>query len=246
MVNLKLNTKQQILKLDNQIIKCTSCPRLVKWRKDISVTKRAAYLTEKYWAKPVPGFGDPNAKILVVGLAPGAHGANRTGRVFTGDRSGDWLYRALFDVGLSKQPESNNLNDGQKLFNTRITCAVHCAPPKNKPLPSEITNCNKWMSSEIQILWPNLKVVVALGKLAWERVIEQLLNQKDLLPETERKKLKPKPKFSHGASFKVIGSDGAVRLVLASYHPSQQNTFTGKLTRSQLQKVFEKAGRFAH
>ena len=182
----------------------------------------------------------------MVGLAPGAHGANRTGRVFTGDRSGDWLYRALFDVGLSKQPQSNNLNDGQKLFNTRITCAVHCAPPKNKPLPSEITNCNKWMSSEIQILWPNLKVVVALGKLAWERVIDQLLNQKDLLPEAERKKLKPKPKFSHGASFKVIGSDGVVRLVLASYHPSQQNTFTGKLTRSQLQNVFEKAGRFAH
>lgn len=254
--NLNFKTLKQ---LDSEISKCKTCPRLVDWREEIGQTKRLAYKYDKYWAKPVPGFGENDAKILVVGLAPGAHGANRTGRVFTGDRSGDWLYKALFDVGLAKQPESISIDDGQKLFKTRITCAVHCAPPGNKPLPDEIANCRSWFSNEIRILWPNLKVIVALGRLAWDCVIKELnseLVESSQLETSKKlktskttktlKKLKVKPKFGHGASFKIKGQDGHTRLILASFHPSQQNTFTGKLTRKQLQKVFEKASRFAH
>lgn len=244
-VSTKTVTKYKTVKaLDLQISKCKSCPRLVDWRREIGITKRAAYRSDNYWSKPVPGFGDLDPKILVVGLAPGAHGANRTGRIFTGDRSGDWLYRALFDVGLAKKPESINRDDGQKLFQTRITCAVHCAPPNNKPLPIEISNCRSWFTNEISLLWPNLKVIVTLGKLAWDSVIDQLNSR--LLPNSQLKLLKPRPKFAHSANFKVIGNDGQTRLILASFHPSQQNTFTGKLTRKQLQKVFEKASRFAH
>ena len=225
--------------LDKKIIKCTACPRLVNWREEVAVTKRKSYQGEKYWGKPVAGFGPSDAKVLVIGLAPGAHGANRTGRIFTGDSSGDWLYRALFRAGLAKEERSTARNDGQELFDTRITCAVHCAPPENKPSTEEIEECSEWLNLEVKALFATTRTYLALGGLAWKATQRALIANGEELP-TKR------PKFSHGANFKFRGSDGNIRLVIGSYHPSQQNTFTGKLTRSQLDSVVRKAGRFAH
>jgi len=225
--------------LDKKIIKCTACPRLVNWREEVAVTKRKSYRGEKYWGKPVAGFGPGDAKVLVIGLAPGAHGANRTGRIFTGDSSGDWLYRALFRAGLAKQEKSTGLNDGQELFDTRITCAVHCAPPENKPSTKEIEECSEWLTLEVKALFATTRTYLALGGLAWKATQRALIAIGEELP-------RKRPKFSHGANFKFRGSDGNIRLVIGSYHPSQQNTFTGKLTRSQLDSVVRKAGRFAH
>ena len=225
--------------LDKKIIKCTACPRLVNWREEVAVTKRKSYQGEKYWGKPVPGFGPSNAKVLVIGLAPGAHGANRTGRIFTGDSSGDWLYRALFRAGLAKEERSTARNDGQELFDTRITCAVHCAPPENKPSTEEIEECSEWLDLEVKALFATTRTYLALGGLAWKATQRALIANGEELP-------RKRPKFSHGANFKFRGSDGNIRLVIGSYHPSQQNTFTGKLTRSQLDSVVRKAGRFAH
>ena len=225
--------------IDKKIIKCTACPRLVSWREEVAVTKRKSYQDEKYWGKPVAGFGPENAKVLIIGLAPGAHGANRTGRIFTGDSSGDWLYRALFRAGLAKQELSKSRSDGQELFDTRITCAVHCAPPENKPNTKEIEQCSEWLDLEIMALFATTRSYLALGGLAWKATQGALLSIGEELP-------RKRPKFSHGASFKFRGSDGNIRLVIGSYHPSQQNTFTGKLTRSQLDSVVRRAGRFAH
>jgi uracil-DNA glycosylase family 4 len=225
--------------IDKKIIKCTACPRLVNWREEVAVTKRKSYQDENYWGKPVAGFGPDDAKVLIIGLAPGAHGANRTGRIFTGDSSGDWLYRALFRAGLAKQELSKSRRDGQELFDTRITCAVHCAPPDNKPSTKEIKKCSEWLDLEIKALFATTRSYLALGGLAWKATQGALLSIGEELP-------RERPKFSHGASFKFRGSDGNIRLVIGSYHPSQQNTFTGKLTRSQLDSVVRKAGRFAH
>jgi len=225
--------------LDKKLIKCNECPRLVSWRNEVSITKRKAYLDENYWGKPVPGFGASDAKLLIVGLAPGAHGANRTGRIFTGDSSGDWLYRALFNAKLAKQPESTSIDDGQELFGTRITCAVHCAPPDNKPTTQELRNCGNWLADEVKTLFPTVRAYLALGNIAWQATLRTLSEIGEELP-------RKRPKFGHGANFKCQGSDGNIRLVIGSYHPSQQNTFTGKLTRSQLDFVVRKAGRFAH
>ena len=232
-----LPTSLQIL--DQKLINCRSCPRLVKWREEIAQTKRKAYQDQEYWGRPVSGFGPKDAKVLIVGLAPGAHGANRTGRIFTGDSSGDWLYRALHGAGLAKEATSISRFDGQKLFETRITCAVHCAPPDNKPTTEEIQECSKWLNSELEILFPRIRSFLALGSIAWKSTIEALLEFGEDLP-------RKRPKFGHGVNFKFRGSDGNTRLVIGSYHPSQQNTFTGKLTRSQLDSVVRKAGRFAH
>ena len=225
--------------IDEKLVKCRTCPRLVQWREEISVTKRKAYQAEKYWGRPVPGFGPSDARVLIVGLAPGAHGANRTGRIFTGDSSGDWLYRSLYKNGLAKIETSKSKDDGQALFDTRITCAVHCAPPGNKPELHEITECSNWLNQEIQALFPTIRSFLALGGLAWKATIRALGEIGEELP-------RKRPKFSHGANFKFQGSDGNIRLIVGSYHPSQQNTFTGKLTRSQLDSVVKKAGRFAH
>ena len=225
--------------LDRKLLKCEACPRLVKWREEVAVTKRKSYAKEKYWGRPVPGFGPENAKLLVVGLAPGAHGANRTGRIFTGDSSGDWLYRSLHNAGLAKLPISESRSDGQELFNTRITCAVHCVPPENKPSTDEIASCSSWFNLEVATLFETTRAYLALGQIAWRSTITALVEIGEELP-------RKRPKFSHGASFKFRGSDGNIRLVIGSYHPSQQNTFTGKLTRSQLDSVVRKAGRFAH
>jgi len=223
-----------IKKLDNEIIACTACPRLVSWRQEISITKRKSYQDETYWAKPVTGFGPADAKLVIVGLAPGAHGANRTGRIFTGDSSGDWLYRALHKAGLAKIPTSTSKSDGQELINTRIICAVRCAPPDNKPSNEEKATCSPFMKREIELLLPTTKSYLVLGNFAWGALLAQLSELGFEIP-------KPKPKFGHGAKFKTMGPDGVLRLVVGSYHPSQQNTFTGKLTEKALDSVIKAA-----
>ncbi len=224
--------------LDKAIVKCTDCPRLVDWREEVAITKRKAYENDKYWGKPVPGFGPSDAKILIVGLAPGAHGANRTGRIFTGDSSGDWLYRSLHSAGLAKLSTSTGINDGQELINTRITCAVHCAPPDNKPSTDEKHECNKYLSEEIRLIFPTVRVFLALGNLAWNSLFATLSELGEDLP-------KPRLKFAHGVKTTFTGSDGIKRYLLASYHPSQQNTFTGKLTYEQLDKIMISALKLA-
>jgi uracil-DNA glycosylase family 4 len=227
---------KNIERLQNKIINCKDCSRLVSWREEISTVKRKAYLDENYWAKAVPSFGSNTPKILVVGLAPGAHGANRTGRVFTGDSSGEWLYRSLFRNGLAKIPTSDGPDDGQELFDLRITCIVKCVPPENKPTPGEIKNCARWLGDELEIFYPTVKAIVALGALAWGQIVKSLSFE----PE-----FKSSVKFSHGSEIRWRGEDGNNRILLGSYHPSQQNTFTGRLTEAMLDQVFEKAGRFA-
>ena len=217
--------------------KCSACPRLVQWCKDVAITKRKAYESEEYWGKPVSGFGPADASILIVGLAPGAHGANRTGRVFTGDRSGDWLFGSLHRNGLAKLASSTSLHDGQELLGVRITCAVHCAPPDNKPSTEEKATCSPWLLKEISLLLPTLRSFVALGKFAWDGLIDSLKAMDFQVPT-------PKPKFGHGSQCEVIGPDGVQRLLIGSYHPSQQNTFTGKLTEAQLDQVFELASAY--
>ncbi len=223
--------------LDKTIVECTLCPRLVGWREEVAVTKRKAYQDEKYWGKPVPGFGPANARFIILGLAPGAHGANRTGRVFTGDQSGDWLYRALHKAGLAKIATSESRDDGQALIDTRILCAVRCAPPENKPTTEEKAECAPYFQNEIELLMPTAKTFLALGNLAWTQIYTTLTQMGEVLP-------KPRPKFGHGASFTFTGKDGVKRLVLGSYHPSQQNTFTGKLTEKMLDQVIKKGNTF--
>jgi len=223
--------------LDQKIIACTKCPRLVQWREDVAVVKRKSYENEKYWGKPVPGFGPADARILIVGLAPGAHGANRTGRIFTGDSSGDWLYKALHKNGLASMPTSTSADDGQKLIDTRITCAVRCAPPDNKPSTEEKSECSDYLVNEIELLLPTARTFVALGSFAWSAIIKSLRVLGHQIPS-------PTPKFGHGESFTFFSADGVKHLVLGSYHPSQQNTFTGKLTEPMLNSIFKKAKSF--
>lgn len=223
--------------LDKAIIKCTLCPRLVQHREEVAITKRKAYENEEYWGKPVPGFGPADARYVILGLAPGAHGANRTGRVFTGDSSGDWLYRALHKAGLAKLPTSTSRDDGQELFETRILCAVRCAPPDNKPSTEEKKVCAPFFHNEIALLMPTARTYLALGNLAWTQIYSTLIEMGESLPT-------PRPKFGHGASFTFKGNDGVKRMVLGSYHPSQQNTFTGKLTEKMLDAVIKKGKTF--
>jgi uracil-DNA glycosylase family 4 len=185
----------------------------------------------------VPGFGPDNARIVIVGLAPGAHGANRTGRIFTGDSSGDWLYKALHKNGLATIPTSTSADDGQKLIDTRITCAVRCAPPDNKPSTEEKIECSDYLVNEVELLMPTARVFVALGSFAWSAIIKSLRTLDHQIPT-------PTPKFGHGESFTYVSPDGIKRLVLGSYHPSQQNTFTGKLTEPMLNAIFKKAKSF--
>ena len=233
----RLSKAKSLPLLDKEIIGCRKCPRLVQWREEVAVVKRKSYEDQNYWGKPVPGFGPSDARIVIVGLAPGAHGANRTGRIFTGDSSGDWLYKALHKVGLATMPTSTSAVDGQKLLDTRITCAVRCSPPDNKPSTEEKSQCSDYLVNEIELLMPTARTFVALGSFAWSAVIKTL---RTLGHEI----LSPTPKFGHGESFTWIAPDGIKRLVLGSYHPSQQNTFTGKLTEPMLNAVFKKAKSF--
>jgi uracil-DNA glycosylase family 4 len=223
--------------LDQKIVSCTKCPRLVDWREEVAVIKRKSYENEKYWGKPVPGFGPENARIVIVGLAPGAHGANRTGRIFTGDSSGDWLYKALHKNGLATIPTSKSVDDGQMLIDTRITCAVRCAPPDNKPSTEEKIECSGYLVNEFELLMPTARSFVALGSFAWSAIMKSLR-------ELNHRIATPTPKFGHGESFTWVGPDGIKRSVIGSYHPSQQNTFTGKLTEPMLNSIFKKAKSF--
>lgn len=224
-----MTTLTELEGLEREINSCRACPRLVAWREQVARDKRAAYANEEYWGRPVPGFGDPRARIIVIGLAPGAHGANRTGRVFTGDRSGDWLYRALFEAGLANQPTSQRPGDGLVLRDAWVTAAVRCAPPDNKPSTEERTRCEPFILRELALLQQR-RVVVALGAFAHAAALRVLAQLDVEIP-------RPRPKFGHGAEA-VLG-DGTV--LIDSFHPSQQNTFTGRLTQPMLADVFERA-----
>ena len=227
---------RSIAELNEKIITCTACPRLVQWREEVAFVKRKAYRDEEYWGKPVTGFGSQQPRLMIIGLAPGAHGANRTGRVFTGDASGDWLFGSLHRIGIAKIPTSVSPEDGQKLKHTRITTAVRCAPPDNAPDIYERDTCAPWLLRECELAMPTVRAFVALGAFAWSALFRTLrLLGHPLTPV----------KFGHGAQL-IYRHEGVEYLLLASYHPSQQNTFTGKLTREQLDFLLEKAGRFAH
>ena len=218
--------------LNQQIVECRKCPRLVEYRERVARDKRLAFREWEYWGKPIPGFGDPRAKLLILGLAPAAHGANRTGRMFTGDRSGDFLYKALFRTGFANQPTSANRNDGLKLKNAYISAAARCAPPANKPLPSELDNCRPYLETELKLLQP--KAILALGGIAM-RVYLAVLKRAGKIPGFAAFP------FRHGASYEL--GDGLPRLFI-SYHPSQQNTFTGKLTERMMESVLRDVRRF--
>jgi len=202
---------------------------LVAWREEVAAEKRAAFREETYWGRPVPAFGDPGGRILVVGLAPAAHGANRTGRMFTGDRSGDWLYRALHRAGLANQPDARSRDDGLKLDDLLISAAVRCAPPANKPTPSEREACRAWLEAELDLL-PQVRVLVALGQIAHTQILRILGGRGLPVP-------RPRPRFGHGRELAL----GERLTVLASYHPSQQNTFTGTLTEAMFDDIWTRA-----
>jgi uracil-DNA glycosylase family 4 len=207
-------------------VRCRRCPRLVEWRETVAREKRAAYAHEEYWGRPLPGFGDPNAAVYVLGLAPAAHGGNRTGRIFTGDRSGDWLFGSLHRTGFANQPTSRHRDDGLELKGVFVAAAVRCAPPANRPLPVERDNCLPYAARELELIRPS--VIVCLGAFAWDAACRLL-------------RLRPKPPFGHGAEYRP--PDGPT--LLGTYHPSQQNTFTGKLTAEMMDRVFTRARELA-
>jgi uracil-DNA glycosylase len=209
--------------LEREIVECRRCPRLVAWREQVAREKRAAFRDWEYWGRPVPGFGDPGARVLLLGLAPAAHGANRTGRMFTGDRSGDFLYAALHATGYANQPTSRRSDDGLELTDCFITASVRCAPPANRPLPAERDACRDWLDRELALL-PRARVIVCLGAFAWDNVAPR----------------RPRPRFGHGAEARA----GRFTL-LGSFHPSQQNTFTGKLTATMMEAVLTRARELA-
>ncbi len=219
-----------IEELSARVTVCRACPRLVSWREEVARTGRAAYAGQTYWGRPVSGFGASDARLAIVGLAPAAHGGNRTGRVFTGDRSGDWLFAALHRAGFARLPVSVSADDGQHLIDARMLAAVRCAPPANVPTPGERDTCRPWLERELALLKPTLRVVVALGGFAWSVVWPVLVELGYTQP-------RPRPKFGH--QVEVLTPEGL--LVVASFHPSQQNTFTGRLTEPMLDAVFERA-----
>ena len=222
--------RDTIRKIEREIPCCTRCPRLVEYCRRVAQEKRRAYRDWEYWGRPVPGFGDPRARLLILGLAPAAHGANRTGRVFTGDRSGDFLFRALHRAGFANQAHSVTRDDGLRLHDTFITATVRCAPPANKPLPEESRNCREYLERELAVLH-RVSVVVALGKIAFDAYLA-ILKDRGLI--TSRSRFH----FSHGALYRFPAPQPTV---IASYHPSQQNTQTGKLTEKMFQSIFRKA-----
>jgi uracil-DNA glycosylase family 4 len=213
--------------ITGEVVNCRKCPRLVAWREQVALEKRAAFKNDVYWAKPLPGFGDPNASLLIVGLAPAAHGGNRTGRIFTGDRSGDWLFAALYRAGYANQPHSVNRDDGLRLTGAYIAACVRCAPPANKPTPQERDNCLPYLERELRLL-KEVRVMLCLGKFAYDGLAQVL-------------RLKRRPPFGHGVEARL--PDG--RTVLCSFHPSQQNTFTGKLTVPMFDAIFARAREIA-
>lgn len=219
--------------LDDGVACCRACPRLVAWREKVAVEKRASFAADTYWGRPAPGFGPVDARIAVLGLAPAAHGANRTGRVFTGDRSGDWLFASMHRTGLANQALSVNADDGLALIDTRIVAAVRCAPPENKPTPAERDTCQPWLVRELELIRPTLKVVVVLGGFGWAALWPAL-------EAIQIKTPKPRPKFGHGVEIDVAGLT-----ILGCFHPSQQNTFTGRLTEPMTDGIFQRAAKIA-
>ncbi len=222
--------------LDARVCDCRACPRLVAWREEVAATRRAAFRDEESWGRPVPGFGPADARIGILGLAPAAHGGNRTGRIFTGDRSGDVLFAALYRAGLANQPTSVSRTDGLSLRDTRIFAAVRCAPPANKPTPDERDTCAPWLHREVELIRPTLRVVIALGAFAWAAWWTVLRSVYGQVPPV------PRPAFGHGVL--APGTGGAPAL-LGSYHVSQQNTFTGRLTPAMLDGVLQRARQLA-
>jgi uracil-DNA glycosylase family 4 len=218
--------------LERQVVECRRCPRLVAWREQVAREKRAAFAGEEYWGRPLPGFGDPQASVLVLGLAPAAHGGNRTGRIFTGDRSGDWLFASLHRTGFANQPTSAHRGDGLELRSMWITAAVRCAPPQNRPTPAERDNCLPWATAEVELL-PGLRLAVCLGAFAWDAALRLRAALGTPVP-------RPRPRFGHGAEL----LDGPLWM-LGCFHPSQQNTFTGKLTEPMMDAVFARARELA-
>lgn len=224
----KSANRSGIAAVREEVCSCRACPRLVEWRESVAANPPKRYQGEQYWARPAPGFGDPAARIVVVGLAPAANGANRTGRMFTGDRSGDWLYAAMFRAGLSNQPESVSSADGLALTGAYVTAVVRCAPPENKPTTAERDTCLPYLEREFALL-ANARVIIALGGFAWDGTLRALAANGAVVP-------RPKPKFGHGVELEIDG-----KLLLGSYHVSQQNTFTGRLTAPMLDDVFARA-----
>ncbi len=220
---------KRLLALHARIIECRACPRLVSWREEVAKVKVRRFRDWTYWARPIPGFGDPAAGLLIVGLAPAAHGGNRTGRMFTGDSSGDFLYAALHRAGFANQPTSMHKDDGLALTGAFITAPVRCAPPANKPLPEELANCSHWMDEEVALL-PSARAVLALGGIGWNAVLRHFARRGILVP-------KPRPQFGHGSEAQVQGAP----VLLGSYHVSQQNTNTGRLTPAMLDAVLARA-----
>jgi len=223
LMQLSVQSVDSLLRLAAEVGSCRRCPRLVAWREQVALEKRAAYRDQHYWGRGIAGFGDPQATLLVLGLAPAAHGANRTGRVFTGDRSGDWLFRAMHRAGLANQPTSVAADDGLMLSGAWVTAAVKCAPPDNKPMPDERANCHGFLLRELEML-TELRVVVCLGAYAYEAACAEF-------------GVRPRPKFGHGVE---VDAPNGLHLV-CSFHPSQQNTFTGRLTEPMLDAVFSRA-----
>jgi uracil-DNA glycosylase len=221
----------QLVQLNQEIVACTRCPRLVAYRQKIGREKRRAYREWEYWARPVPGFGDPQARVLILGLAPGAHGSNRTGRPFTGDGSGNFLYRVLYRAGFASQPTATHKEDGLELHDAYITASVRCVPPQNKPTPKEIAKCAPFLDREFAAL-SDVKIVVALGKIAFDAYLNYLKRSGSI-------ESKSGFRFAHGAQYPLPGG----RVLLSAYHPSLQNTNTGKLTEKMLLDVFKRAGK---
>ncbi|HLS75561.1 MAG TPA: uracil-DNA glycosylase [Nocardia sp.] len=222
--------------LDHALVDCRACPRLVRWREEVARTKRAAFQDETYWGRPVPGFGPDDAGMLIVGLAPAAHGGNRTGRMFTGDRSGDVLFAALHAVGLATRPVAEHAEDGMRLLGVRMTAPVHCAPPENKPTVAERDRCRGWLEAELDLLAPTARTVVVLGAFGWQALLPALAGAGWSIP-------RPRPKFGHGARVRLEPArpDRAPLELFGCYHVSQHNTFTGRLTPAMLEDVLATA-----
>jgi uracil-DNA glycosylase len=229
----RLAARASLAEVDERVCECRACPRLVRWREQVAREKRASYAGETYWGRPIPGWGSTDPRILIVGLAPAAHGANRTGRIFTGDRSGDWLFASLFRVGLANQPTSVSADDGLEVRGTRIVAAVRCAPPQNKPTPEERDTCAPWIDRETALVLPGLRAVVCLGSFGWEAAFRSLGAAGVEVP-------RPRPRFGHAAEV-ALGD----LTVLGCFHPSQQNTFTGRLTEPMIDAVLGRAAELA-
>jgi uracil-DNA glycosylase family 4 len=232
-----LAATDDLAELDARVSVCSACPRLVTWREDVARTKRASFADQPYWGRPIAGWGDPDPRILIVGLAPAANGGNRTGRVFTGDSSGDWLFASLHRVGLATRATSVHAGDGQALVGARMVATVRCAPPDNKPTPTERDTCAPWIHQELRLVAPSVRVVVCLGSYGWTAALKALRGAGYAVP-------RPLPKFGHGVEVPLSGGPGDLT-VLGCYHPSQHNTFTGRLTADMLDAIFQRAQELA-